>query len=41
MLPEGSRHQGVAARVHGVAERNESFLEQLLVELQHPALLLV
>lgn len=41
MLPEGARHQGVAARVHGVAERNESFLEQLLVELQHPALLLV
>jgi len=41
MLTDGSRHQGVAARVRGVAERNESFLEQLLVELEHPPLLLV
>lgn len=41
MLPEGARHQGVAARVRGVAERNESFLEQLLTDLEHPPLLLV
>ena len=41
MLPDGARHQGVAARVQGVAERNESFLEQLLVEMEHPPLLLV
>lgn len=40
-LPEGARHQGVAARVAGVVERNESFLEQLLLELEHPPLLLV
>jgi len=41
MLTDGARHQGVAARVHGVAERNESFLEQLLVELKRPPFLLV
>lgn len=41
LLPDGARHQGVAARVQGVAERNESYLEQLLVELKHPPLLLV
>lgn len=41
MLPDGARHQGAAARVRGVAERNESFLEQLLVDLERPAFLLV
>jgi 23S rRNA (guanosine2251-2'-O)-methyltransferase len=41
MLPDGARHQGVAARVRGVAERNESFLEQLLVDLERPPFLLV
>ncbi len=41
MLPEGVRHQGVVAQVRGVAERNEGFLEQLLVELEHPVFLLV
>ncbi|MFO7593974.1 MAG: 23S rRNA (guanosine(2251)-2'-O)-methyltransferase RlmB [Pseudomonadota bacterium] len=41
MLPEGVRHQGVVARVQGSVERSESFLEQLLVDLQHPPLLLV
>ncbi len=41
LLPEQVRHQGVAARVRGVAEYNEHFLEQLLVGLQESALLLV
>lgn len=41
MLPEGARHQGVVARVQGSIERNESFLEQLLVGLERPAFLLV
>jgi 23S rRNA (guanosine2251-2'-O)-methyltransferase len=42
MLPPGTRHQGVVAQVvSGRAELNESFLEQLLVELKGPALLLV
>ncbi len=41
MLSDGARHQGVAARVQGVAERNESFLEQLLVDLERPVFLLV
>ncbi len=41
MLPEGARHQGVAARVRGVAVRNEGYLEQLLVDLQRPPFLLV
>lgn len=40
-LPDGSRHQGVAAWVRDVGERNESFLEQLLVELERPPFLLV
>ncbi|MGM0592898.1 MAG: 23S rRNA (guanosine(2251)-2'-O)-methyltransferase RlmB [Pseudomonadota bacterium] len=40
-LPDGARHQGVAAWVSGVTERNESYLEQLLVELEHPPFLLV
>ncbi len=41
LLPAQARHQGVAARISGVTEYNEHFLEQLLVELQEPALLLV
>ncbi len=41
LLPAQTRHQGVAARVSGIAEHNESFLEQLLVNLKEPALLLV
>lgn len=41
LLPAGARHQGVAAQVQGVAEHNESYLEQLLVGLDEPALLLV
>ncbi len=41
MLPDGARHQGVAAKVRGVAERNESFLEQLLVAAERPLFLLV
>lgn len=41
LLPEQARHQGVAARISRVAEYNEHFLEQLLVGLQEPALLLV
>jgi len=41
LLPDEARHQGVAARVRGIAEHNESFLEQLLVGLEEPALLLV
>jgi len=41
LLPTESRHQGVAARVRGITEYNESFLEQLLVGLDGPALLLV
>lgn len=41
LLPAQARHQGVAARLSGVTEYNEHFLEQLLVELQEPALLLV
>lgn len=41
MIPDGARHQGVAARVQSVTERNESFLEQLLIDLEHPPLLLV
>jgi len=40
-LPDGARHQGVAAWVREVGERNESFLEQLLVELDRPPFLLV
>lgn len=40
-LPDGVRHQGVAAWVREVGERNESFLEQLLVELERPPFLLV
>lgn len=41
LLPAQVRHQGVAARIRGIAEHNEHFLEQLLVGLQEPALLLV
>lgn len=41
LLPGQARHQGVAARVSGVIEYNEQFLEQLLVGLKEPALLLV
>lgn len=41
LLPAKSRHQGVVAKVSGAAEHNESFLEQLLVGLHEPALLLV
>lgn len=41
LLPAESRHQGVVARVRGIAEHNESYLEQLLVGLDEPALLLV
>ena len=41
LLPARARHQGVAAQVRGATEHNEAFLEQLLVELQEPALLLV
>ncbi len=41
LLPGQARHQGVAARVSGVAEHNENFLEQLLVGLDEPPLLLV
>ncbi len=40
-LPDSARHQGVAAWVRDVAERNESFLEQMLVDLEHPPFLLV
>jgi 23S rRNA (guanosine2251-2'-O)-methyltransferase len=41
LLSAGAHHQGVAARVRGIAERNEGYLEQLLVGLDEPALLLV
>ena len=41
LVPEGGRHQGVVAEVSQRVEHNESFLEQLLVELDEPALLLV
>jgi 23S rRNA (guanosine2251-2'-O)-methyltransferase len=41
MLPAESRHQGVVAEVTAAVEHNEAFLEQLLVELKTPALLLV
>jgi len=41
LLPAEARHQGVAARVCGAVEHNESFLEQILVGLSEPALLLV
>jgi 23S rRNA (guanosine2251-2'-O)-methyltransferase len=41
LLSAEARHQGVVARVKGVAEHNERYLEQLLVELDKPALLLV
>lgn len=41
LLPLEARHQGVAARVSAITEYNENFLEQLLVSLQEPALLLV
>jgi len=41
MLPAESRHQGVVAELAVVAERNEAFLEELLVSLNEPALFLV
>ena len=41
LLPAQARHQGIAARISRVTEYNEHFLEQLLVGLQEPALLLV
>ena len=43
MLAGDARHQGVVAELSQaeVGERNEAWLEQLLVELQEPALLLV
>lgn len=41
MLPDGARHQGMAAQVRGVVERNESFLEQLLVASERPLFLLI
>lgn len=41
LLPAESRHQGVVARVRGISEHNEGYLEQLLVGLDEPALLLV
>ncbi len=41
MLPGDTRHQGVAAEISVVQERNEAFLEQLLVDLQTPPLFLI
>ncbi len=35
------RHQGVVARVKGESVRNESFLEELLTEINHPPFLLI
>jgi 23S rRNA (guanosine2251-2'-O)-methyltransferase len=41
LLPAEARHQGVAARVRGSVEYNEGYLEQLLIGLNEPVLLLV